>query len=93
MLKHIKSKLYKIASVRSNKVKMHTTSHIGPFSSVWAPNCLDIGQRVYIGKFVSIECDGYQKTIPSLIREKVERITRKREMDKRKTYKKQSKRK
>ena len=33
--------------------------------------------------FISIECQGYQKTLPSLIREKVERITRKRNAEKR----------
>ena len=40
--------------------------------------------------FISIECMGYQKTLPSLIREKVERITRKRTNEKRKTNKKRN---
>ena len=38
--------------------------------------------------FVSIECEGHQKTLPSLIREKVQRITRKRQLEKRKTFRK-----
>jgi len=37
---------------------------------------------------ISITCDGHQKTLPSLIREKVERITRKRAIEKRRTIKK-----
>lgn len=38
--------------------------------------------------FISVTCEGYQKTLPSLIREKVERITRKRSNEKKKTFKK-----
>ena len=37
---------------------------------------------------ISITCDGHQKTLPSLIREKVERITRKKTNQKRKTIRK-----
>ena len=37
--------------------------------------------------FVSIECEGHQKTLPSLIREKVSRITQKKTNEKRTTIK------
>jgi hypothetical protein len=36
--------------------------------------------------FISVTCEGHQKMLPSLIREKLERITRKRNNEKRKTY-------
>jgi len=41
------------------------------------------GQTVFPA--ISITCDGHQKTLPSLIREKVERITRKKAIEKRRT--------
>lgn len=44
------------------------------------------GQTVFPA--ISITCDGHQKTLPSLIREKVERITRKKAIEKRRTIRK-----
>lgn len=32
--------------------------HVGPYSRVWAPSNLTIGNNCYIGKHVTIECDG-----------------------------------
>lgn len=32
--------------------------HVGPFSRIWAPNRLTIGDDCYVGKFCTIEVDG-----------------------------------
>jgi len=41
----------------------------------------------YLFPFISVKCSGHQTTLPSLIREKLQRITRKRNENKRKTIK------
>jgi len=41
----------------------------------------------YIFPFISVKCSGYQATLPSLIRAKVNRITQKKRVINRKTYK------
>lgn len=44
-------------AVRAN-VTLGSRVHIGPFSHLWAPNALSVGDDVYIGKFCTIEVDG-----------------------------------
>ncbi|MDQ1181974.1 DapH/DapD/GlmU-related protein [Rhodococcus sp. SORGH_AS_0301] len=42
----------------SGPVNHGSDLHVGPFSRVWAPSKLTIGNNCYIGKHVTIECDG-----------------------------------
>lgn len=53
-----KSRLFAIIAIRSPNVKVGKKFHVGPFSRIWAPSDLKIGNDVYIGKFVTLECDG-----------------------------------
>ncbi len=44
-------------AVRRN-VSIGRNFHVGPRSVIWAPRSLEIGNRVYVGKNVTIEVDG-----------------------------------
>ena len=55
----LKSRFLTLIAVRSKNVKIGQNLHIGPFSRVWAPHQLEIADNVYIGKFVTLECNGY----------------------------------
>ncbi|MBT1002785.1 hypothetical protein KIH31_09220 [Paenarthrobacter sp. DKR-5] len=44
-------------AVRSNVV-IGDRFHVGPFSTIWAPRQLTIGNDVYVGKGVTLEVDG-----------------------------------
>jgi acetyltransferase-like isoleucine patch superfamily enzyme len=50
-------KVYRFYAVRQN-VTASKSVHIGIWSKLWAPERLQIGDNVYIGKFCTIECDG-----------------------------------
>jgi len=50
-------KVYCMYGVRNN-VTIGKGMHIGLGTLLWAPNRLDIGNDVYIGKRCTIECDG-----------------------------------
>ena len=56
-LKNLKNILYKLAAIRGN-VAVGRNFHVGPFSRVWAPDHLEIGNDVYIGKYCTIEING-----------------------------------
>ena len=51
-------KLYRFYAVRDN-VTLGRNTHIGIGSIIEAPYNLTIGNNVYIGKYCTIECDGY----------------------------------
>lgn len=53
----VKQMVIRLFAVRRN-VSLGQRTHIGPGSVLWAPNCLSIGDDVYIGKRCTIECDG-----------------------------------
>ncbi|OZD07967.1 hypothetical protein CH275_05195 [Rhodococcus sp. 06-235-1A] len=52
-----KDHLSKILAVREN-VHGAQNLHVGPGSVIWAPNRLEIGDNVYVGKHVTIQVDG-----------------------------------
>jgi acetyltransferase-like isoleucine patch superfamily enzyme len=56
-LKNLKNILYKLSAIRGN-VAVGRNFHVGPFSRVWAPDHLEIGNDVYIGKYCTIEING-----------------------------------
>jgi acetyltransferase-like isoleucine patch superfamily enzyme len=53
----LRSSIYRRLALRGN-VRVGEHFHIGPFSRIWAPQQLNIGFDVYVGKFVTIEVDG-----------------------------------
>jgi len=55
--KLLQSIYYSVYGVRKN-VSYGEEFHLGFGSTVWAPNQLNIGNRVYIGKYCTIEVDG-----------------------------------
>ena len=57
IIKKIWQRIYRLYGVRSN-VRLGEDVHIGIGSKLWAPQDLLVGNRVYIGKFCTIECDG-----------------------------------
>lgn len=57
MLSKLKSGLLKRLALRQN-VAVGQHFHVGPNSVVWAPQSLNIGHDVYVGKNVTIEVDG-----------------------------------
>lgn len=48
---------YRRLAVRSN-VSVGCRLHVGPGSRLWAPNGLEVGDDVYVGKWCTIEVDG-----------------------------------
>lgn len=56
-LSSVKEAAFRALAVSDN-VFVGPSFHVGPFSRIWAPNRLDIGASVYIGKHVTIEVDG-----------------------------------
>jgi acetyltransferase-like isoleucine patch superfamily enzyme len=58
LLRSWRNQLGKLVSIRKN-VSTGKNLHIGPGSVIEAPNLLEIGNDVYIGKYCTIECDGY----------------------------------
>ena len=57
MGRSIKTMLLNRIALRSN-VQVHAGFHAGPGSILWAPKHLTIGTNVYVGKNVTIQCDG-----------------------------------
>lgn len=57
MGRSIKTKLLNRLAVRDN-VSVGDKFHAGPGSVLWAPEQLTVGSNVYVGKNVTIECDG-----------------------------------
>lgn len=53
----IKNRLLKFAALKQN-VRVGKKFHVGPFTRMWAPNGLTVGNDVYVGKGVTIEVDG-----------------------------------
>jgi acetyltransferase-like isoleucine patch superfamily enzyme len=47
-----------LSAIRKN-VTTGKNIHVGSGSVIEAPFCLEIGDNVYIGKYCTIECDGY----------------------------------
>lgn len=57
MKTRVKSWVLQKFSIREN-VKVGHRFHVGPGSVLWAPQSLEIGNDVYVGKNVTIEVDG-----------------------------------
>jgi acetyltransferase-like isoleucine patch superfamily enzyme len=57
LIRAIWQRLYRVYAVRGN-VTLGRTVHIGLGTILWAPNRLDVGDDVYVGKGCTIECDG-----------------------------------
>ena len=57
MLQSIKSWIYRKLAIKAN-VRVGDRFHVGPFSRIWAPNRLVIGDDCYVGKYCTIEVDG-----------------------------------
>ncbi|MGC2856371.1 acyltransferase [Novispirillum sp. DQ9] len=57
LLRTLFQRVVRLYAVRAN-VTLGRRVHIGPFSHLWAPNHLSVGNDVYIGKFCTIEVDG-----------------------------------
>lgn len=57
LLRSLFQRVVRLYAVRAN-VTLGQRVHIGPFSHLWAPNRLSVGNDVYIGKFCTIEIDG-----------------------------------
>lgn len=57
MGRSIKTVLLNRIAIRSN-VRVRAGFHAGPGSILWAPKTLSIGTNVYVGKNVTIQCDG-----------------------------------
>jgi acetyltransferase-like isoleucine patch superfamily enzyme len=57
LLKSIFQRIYRIYAVREN-VTLGKRVHIGLGSFIWAPNKLEVGSDVYIGKNCTIQVDG-----------------------------------
>lgn len=57
MMGRLKRAVLRRMAVRGN-VSTGDNFHVGPGSTIWAPNTLFIGNDVYVGKFVTIEVDG-----------------------------------
>jgi acetyltransferase-like isoleucine patch superfamily enzyme len=57
ILRPIWLRLFKLYAIRG-KVVCHGDLHLGIGSKIFAPNRLNIGRDVYIGKMCTIECDG-----------------------------------
>ncbi len=55
----LKGKILAFVAIRSKNVKVGRNFHVGPLSRIWAPSSLVIADDVYIGKYVTLECDGY----------------------------------
>lgn len=53
-----RNKLGLLSAIRKN-VTIGKNLHVGPGSVIEAPRQLEIGNDVYIGKYCTIECDGY----------------------------------
>ncbi len=47
-----------LIACKSNNVSIGKGFHCGRGTYLWAPNKLNIGSNVYIGKYCTIECDG-----------------------------------
>lgn len=58
LIRNLWQKIYRLYAVREN-VTLGERVHIGIGSILWAPNSLQIGNDVYIGKNCTIEVDGY----------------------------------
>ncbi|HEY3368836.1 MAG TPA: DapH/DapD/GlmU-related protein [Symbiobacteriaceae bacterium] len=56
--KRLWNRLYRLYGIRAN-VKAGPDLHLGIGSILWAPTELAIGKNVYIGKYCTIECDGF----------------------------------
>lgn len=54
----LKNQVFKLIALRSRHISVGRNFHVGPFSRIWSPSGLVIGNDVYIGKFVTLECDG-----------------------------------
>jgi acetyltransferase-like isoleucine patch superfamily enzyme len=57
LFKTILEKTYNLYAVRHG-VHLGQDVHVGIGSVLWAPNRLEVGDNVYIGKYCTIECDG-----------------------------------
>lgn len=57
MIRKAKGAVLRLLAVRRN-VSTGERFRVGPRSVIWAPNRLDIGRDVYVGKNVTIEVDG-----------------------------------
>jgi serine acetyltransferase len=57
LARRARNALWRRMAVGDNVI-LHDNVHVGPGSVLWAPRRLDIGNNVYIGKFVTIEVDG-----------------------------------
>lgn len=58
ILRAWRNKLGLLLAIRKN-VAVGKNLHVGPGSVIEAPLQLEIGNNVYIGKYCTIECDGY----------------------------------
>lgn len=58
LLRSLFQRVVRLYAVRGANVTLGQRVHIGPFSHLWAPNRLSVGDDVYIGKFCTIEVDG-----------------------------------
>lgn len=56
-MRSLLSLIYRHVAVRG-PVELGVNVHVGPGSRVWAPSKLQVEDHVYIGKFVTIECNG-----------------------------------
>jgi len=57
LFKTLLEKIYNLYAVRHG-VHLGKQVHVGIGSILWAPNRLEVGDNVYIGKYCTIECDG-----------------------------------
>jgi acetyltransferase-like isoleucine patch superfamily enzyme len=56
--KFLRNYIYRKLAIRTANVHIGENFHVGPLSNLWAPSNLEIGDDVYIGKYVTIEVDG-----------------------------------
>lgn len=57
-LKTVKRLIYRKIAIATKNVRVGRNFHVGPLTRIWAPNLMQIGDDVYIGKYVTIEVDG-----------------------------------
>ena len=54
----LKNWIFRKLAVSGRNVLIGEKFHVGPFSRIWSPSRLVIGNNVYVGKYVTIEVDG-----------------------------------